>query len=133
MALTRLCVLGMVTCLLGLFRDYNMFTPRARGATSYAGACLSSYVDHLRNRLPGDARGWVRWGEWGIKAPNPAQEQSALARMAESAVDLSVTQRALVEQTIRDHCRIRGWLLHAVNVRSNHVHAVVTGRLPGSG
>ncbi len=32
----------------------------------------------------------------------------------------------MVEQTIRDHCKIRGWTLHAVNVRSNHVHVVVT-------
>lgn len=46
--------------------------------------------------------------------------------MAESAVVLSEEQRALVEQTIRDHCRIRAWLLHAVNVRSNHVHVIVT-------
>jgi REP element-mobilizing transposase RayT len=46
--------------------------------------------------------------------------------MVESAVVLTEEQRVLVEQTIRDHCRIRGWLLHAVNARSNHVHVVVT-------
>jgi hypothetical protein len=32
----------------------------------------------------------------------------------------------VVEQTIADHCRIRGWHLHVVNCRSNHVHVVVT-------
>jgi REP element-mobilizing transposase RayT len=31
-----------------------------------------------------------------------------------------------VEKTIRDHCNIRGWVLHAVNVRTNHVHVVVS-------
>jgi len=46
--------------------------------------------------------------------------------MAEEAVMLSPEQRTLVERTVADHCRIRGWLLHAVNVRSNHVHVVVT-------
>ncbi len=28
--------------------------------------------------------------------------------------------------TIRDHCRVRNWHLHASNARSNHVHVVVT-------
>jgi REP element-mobilizing transposase RayT len=46
--------------------------------------------------------------------------------MAESAVLLSEEQRAIVEQTVRDHCRIRGWVLHAVNARTNHVHVIVT-------
>lgn len=76
--------------------------------------------------LPGDARGWVRWGEPGIKPPDPRREGDARNRMAEPAVLLSEEQRALVEKTIRDHCGIRGWLLHAVNARSNHVHVVVT-------
>ncbi len=35
-------------------------------------------------------------------------------------------QRRIVEETIEDHCRIRGWALHAVNCRSNHLHVVVT-------
>lgn len=76
--------------------------------------------------LPGDARGWVKWGEWGVQPPDPGREREACQRMVESAVVLTAEQRALVEQTIRDHCRIRGWELHAVNVRTNHVHVVVT-------
>src|SRR5262245_45094384 len=82
--------------------------------------------------LPGDVRGWVKWGQWGIKPPEPETERDARQRMVESTVVLTEEQRTLVEQTIRDHCRIRGWLLHAVNVRSNHVHVVVTAdREPG--
>lgn len=46
--------------------------------------------------------------------------------MVESAVVLTEAQRALVEQTIHNHCCIRGWLLHAVHARTNHVHVVVT-------
>jgi len=76
--------------------------------------------------LPGDARGWVKWNEGGVKPPDPELERDARERMVESAVVLTEEQRAIVEKTIRDHCRIRGWLLHAVNARSNHVHVVVT-------
>jgi len=76
--------------------------------------------------LPGDGRGWVKWGELGVKPPDPGRERGARERLAESAVLLTEDQRALVEQTIRDHCRIRGWVLHAVNARSNHVPVVVT-------
>jgi REP element-mobilizing transposase RayT len=76
--------------------------------------------------LSGDARGWVKWGEGGVKPPDPEREREARERMVESAAVLTDQQRTLVEQTIRDHCRIRGWLLHAVNARSNHVHVVVT-------
>ncbi|MGP1272174.1 MAG: transposase [Phycisphaerales bacterium] len=34
--------------------------------------------------------------------------------------------RLIVDTTIREHCELRGWALQAVNVRSNHVHVVVT-------
>lgn len=34
--------------------------------------------------------------------------------------------RTAVDAAIREVCEYRGWQLHAVNVRSNHVHAVVT-------
>jgi REP element-mobilizing transposase RayT len=46
--------------------------------------------------------------------------------MAESAIVLTREQRLIVSQTIRDHCRIRNWRLHAINVRTNHIHVVVT-------
>jgi REP element-mobilizing transposase RayT len=46
--------------------------------------------------------------------------------MTDNAIVMDSSQRVVVEQTIRDHCRIRNWTLHAVNVRTNHVHVVVT-------
>ena len=46
--------------------------------------------------------------------------------MTEDACILDLEQRRLVEKTIADHCRIRGWELHAVNCRTNHLHVVVT-------
>jgi REP element-mobilizing transposase RayT len=39
---------------------------------------------------------------------------------------LSEEERKLVEETIKQHCEIRRWHLHAVNCRTNHVHVVVT-------
>jgi len=62
----------------------------------------------------------------GIQAPDAQREQFARKAMAESEVLLSPAQRELIEQTVRDHCGIRRWLLHAVQARSNHVHVVVT-------
>lgn len=32
----------------------------------------------------------------------------------------------LVEQTIDEHCRMRGWYVHAVACRAQHVHVVLT-------
>ena len=75
--------------------------------------------------LPGDARGWIIRKTTGIQPPDPTRERQAGERMAEDAVVLCAEQRATVEHTIR-RCEIRGWTLHAVNVRSNHVHVVVT-------
>src|SRR5262249_7889148 len=75
--------------------------------------------------LPGDERGWVLYGK-GAQPPDPIRKLEAEARMSEDACILDQTQRRLVEKTIADHCRIRGWDLHAVNCRSNHLHVVVT-------
>jgi REP element-mobilizing transposase RayT len=52
--------------------------------------------------------------------------REAAARMTEDACRLDLEQRRLVEATIADHCRLRGWTLHAVHCRSNHVHVLVT-------
>jgi REP element-mobilizing transposase RayT len=76
--------------------------------------------------LPGDGRGWIKAYVWGVQAPDPVREREARERMVEEPVILTAEQRELVEKTIRDHSRIRGWFLHAVNVRGNHVHVVVS-------
>jgi len=79
--------------------------------------------------LPGDRRGWTKRGG-AFQAPDPIRELEAAARMTEDACRLDAEQRELVEKTAADHCRIRGWVLHAVNCRSNHVHVVVTAARP---
>jgi hypothetical protein len=82
--------------------------------------------------LPGDERGWVLHGK-GWRPPDPILKLEAEARLTEDACLLDKEQRRLVEQTVADHCRVRGWVLHAVNCRSNHVHVVVTARLDPDG
>lgn len=76
--------------------------------------------------LPGDERGWYRWGEGELQPPNAQFVEMAESKMKESAFKLAPEDREIVEQTISRHCEIRGWTLHAVNARSNHVHVVVT-------
>src|SRR5262245_33194035 len=75
--------------------------------------------------LPGDERGWVKFKK-GFQPPNLMKELESAALMTESACRLTPGQRRIVEQTIKKHCEIRGWTLHAVNCRTNHVHVVVT-------
>jgi REP element-mobilizing transposase RayT len=75
--------------------------------------------------LPGDARGWVEYRK-GWRLPDPVLEQEAAARMTEDACRLTPEQRQAVEQQIAETCRHRGWHLHAVNCRSNHIHVVVS-------
>jgi REP element-mobilizing transposase RayT len=74
--------------------------------------------------LSGDDRGWVQRGD-GFQSPNPIRKQSAERLMKEPPCYLDDEQRLLVEQTIAEHCRIRGWQLHTVNCRTNHVHVVI--------
>lgn len=50
-------------------------------------------------------------------------------RMTDPIIVLTDAQRHVVETTIRQHCDFRRWTLHALNVRSNHVHVVVTADL----
>ena len=75
--------------------------------------------------LPGDPRGWYQRGR-GFQEPNVRRRFETELLMTESAITLDPEQRWIVEQTIADHCRIREWLLHAVNCRTNHVHVVVS-------
>jgi REP element-mobilizing transposase RayT len=75
--------------------------------------------------LPGDARGWKKWKR-GEQEPQPVLEDWCKDRMKEKAVLLDEYQRKSVDDVIHKHSQIRGWELHAVSVRSNHVHVVVT-------
>src|ERR1700722_10840136 len=51
--------------------------------------------------------------------------------MTQDAVILDAAQRDLVDSVIVKHCAVRKWVLHARNVLSNHVHAVISATLDG--
>jgi len=75
--------------------------------------------------LPGDARGWVDH-RGIIRAPNERLVRVADSLMREPSVVLATPQRHTVERAIHEHCRFRGWMLHAVSCRTTHVHTVVS-------
>jgi REP element-mobilizing transposase RayT len=80
--------------------------------------------------LHGDKRGSVdrhhnRYGAPPIQ-PNETWLQHNERLLKDEPVKLSKEQRTLVETSIKATCEIRGWRVHATNVRTNHVHLVVT-------
>jgi len=75
--------------------------------------------------LPGDQRGWVKRNH-GFQSPDSRVERRARGAMSGPMCELDRVHRQTVEETIRGHCKLRGWCLHAVNCRTNHVHVVVS-------
>ncbi len=75
--------------------------------------------------LPGDERGWVEYHQ-GWQMPDPILELESMALMTEDACRLTPNERTAVEAQIAETCAHRGWHLHAVNCRSNHIHVVVS-------
>ena len=80
--------------------------------------------------LHGDERGSVDRFHNQYDTPtfpqNEARRQQNSTRLRYPPVVLRPRQRDSVEKAIRETCDIRQWLLRAVNVRTNHVHAVVS-------
>jgi REP element-mobilizing transposase RayT len=59
-------------------------------------------------------------------APDKNWRQSSTRRLKHEPVTLDADQRASVERGIRETCELRQWLLRAAQVRTNHVHVVVS-------
>jgi REP element-mobilizing transposase RayT len=81
--------------------------------------------------LHGDARGSFD-ANGNYIPPNDALRDLDRALMTTDSVVLDSHQRAIVDKVIVDHCRIRNWVLHARNVRTKHVHAVVSANVDGA-
>lgn len=58
--------------------------------------------------------------------PHSARAAWERGRMGGDPVYLNGRMRSTVESTIRQVCSHRGWILHALQARTTHVHAVVT-------
>jgi len=77
--------------------------------------------------LHGDERGSRDRGGERV-SPNRLLRNSDAAQAVAPPMELGPEERAIILRTIEDHCSIRGWLLLAANVRTNHVHVVVQCR-----
>lgn len=60
--------------------------------------------------------------------PNARLEQKMRDNMTADKFLLNTSQRTVVEGAIREVCEHRHYSLSAINVRTNHVHSVVSGR-----
>jgi len=72
-------------------------------------------VDRFHNRygssrIPANTQ-WRKYNERALKRP---------------PVGLSARRRAILKESIRETCKIRRWRLWIVNVRTNHIHTVVS-------
>ena len=81
--------------------------------------------------LHGDERTSVKRDGWNVYgrnriAPNDRMERWMSEEMKQAPFILSETMRPIVEAAVSDLCLRRGFGLGAVNVRTNHVHAVVS-------
>jgi REP element-mobilizing transposase RayT len=63
--------------------------------------------------------------------PDEERERREFNLLKHAPVKLGARQRAVVHRAIYEVCRRRGWRLHALNVRTNHVHVVVTADRKG--
>jgi REP element-mobilizing transposase RayT len=80
--------------------------------------------------LHGDDRGSVvRLGNGATRRVPPRRGCSLreAASLAHPPLILSDPMRGIAEATIREHALTRGWPIHALDVRTNHVHTVVSG------
>jgi REP element-mobilizing transposase RayT len=80
--------------------------------------------------LHGDERGSVdqhhrRYGT-PLLPPSSRRKQIETSLLKQSPVKLARRQIAVIDSSIRETCVIRKWHLWAVNVRTNHLHCVVT-------
>jgi hypothetical protein len=64
------------------------------------------------------------------KLPSSEQRRRYSARLrAQPPVKLGSKVRKIVEKAIRETCDVRKWTLWAFNVRTNHIHSVVTAKV----
>jgi REP element-mobilizing transposase RayT len=80
--------------------------------------------------LHGDDRGSIdrfhnRYGESYLPHSDTWERRNRKQRKADPFI-LAARERQAVQKAIRETCRIRRWDLQALNVRTNHVHTVVT-------
>ena len=84
--------------------------------------------------LHGDDRGSTEpdhnaWGEPRL-LPNFERRNIAASRMTTKPITFTAPERSTVERAIRSHCAHQDWRVLALNVRTEHVHIVVSSARP---
>jgi REP element-mobilizing transposase RayT len=81
--------------------------------------------------LPGDPRGstprWRKDPGTPLLRPHEGLRRAAEQQLVNAPVILDPRQRRVVHHTIVQVCDFRRWHLLVVNVRTNHVHVVLSG------
>ena len=104
----------------------RMRSTRRRLRTAFA-RTLGLFSD-LANVRHLAARRWARVGRVPPRCNSRSRSQTRGAGPPDGRCLPSRPGPArLVELTIGDHCRVRGWTLYTVNCRSNHLHVIVAG------
>jgi len=85
--------------------------------------CYGTWM-HGDGRGSVDRRGHNVYGAPRIP-PNQKLERADADGLKSPPLTLGAAQRDAVEKVVREVCESRGFRLDAVNVRTNHVHAVV--------
>jgi REP element-mobilizing transposase RayT len=80
--------------------------------------------------LHGDRRGSTsrKQNKYGTPriAPNSRLQEAEFNQLKHPPLKLDARRRPVIEQAIREVCKHRGYGLRAINVRTNHVHTVVS-------
>ena len=92
-------------------------------------ACLITFRTY-GTWLHGDVRGSVdritNIFDTPLLPPDRVRRRSEEQELQSAPVVLTADQRRVVETAVRNLCLHRGYALLAVNVRTNHVHAVIS-------
>ena len=85
--------------------------------------------------IHGDERGSVdrhhrRYGTPALP-PSPRRKEIESRLLKQPAVLLDAVQTAVIERAVRETCRLRHWNLWTLNVRTNHLHCVITAHYNG--
>lgn len=90
---------------------------------------FSTYGTHL----PGAGKGWVDEQHCipgsPMRASNPRRLVWWRAQLNEAPWTLSVEARHITRDAIHSVCMYRRWIVHAIHVRTNHVHAIIAGEI----
>jgi REP element-mobilizing transposase RayT len=105
--------------------------PHGRGSDTSAGPLAYFLTFHTYGTwLHGDDRGSVdrEHNQPGTPClpPNEQRRRRAAGALQHAPLTLGEGARALVERTVLEVAEYRGWTVHTLAVRSNHVHVIVS-------